>query len=256
MSILVIGNDDRQRRLCELLLPEGYDARAYDGDLLFGETVILPLPLSRDGVTVNTVPELALSEISAASCGRRIFFGKAPADFVKETERVAELCCDYNEIESFLWENARITAEAALALAIDTLPIQIFGMNAVVIGFGRIAKILSKYLKALGAEVTVCARKPSDLGYASAEGYGAYSIADGFSTPLPYKPDAVFNTAPALLIDKEASWLFSGAVAFDLAGGGAMSQYDGEVVMALALPAKYSPLGAAQALFNSIKDKL
>ncbi len=256
MSILIVGNDDRQKQLYTLLLREGYDVREYKGDLFDGEAVILPLPLTRDGVTVNTVPELALDGVISALCGRRVFYGKGTPDFDREIRRVAELAFDYNSDERFLYENARITAEAAIAIAIERFPIALFGMKALVVGFGRIAKFLSKYLLAMGADVTVCARRASDLALANAEGYSVYDISGGFCEPLPSAPDVIFNTAPAKIIDRSACELLLGAPAIDLAGGGCMSEYDGEIISALALPARYSPASAALALFNSIKDKL
>ena len=51
------------------------------------------------------------------------------------------------------------TSEAALAILIENTEKTLFGSNILIIGYGRIAKILAEYLKALKANVTVCARK-------------------------------------------------------------------------------------------------
>lgn len=95
--------------------------------------------------------------------------------------------------EQYLSENAAITADCALRLLGDRLPVAFRGCPMLVIGWGRIGKCLASMLKALYADVSVAARKPSDLGMLTALGYGAVAL----ETMDPRLYRAIINTAPA-----------------------------------------------------------
>ncbi len=95
--------------------------------------------------------------------------------------------------EQYLSENAAITADCALRLLGDRLPVAFRGCSILVIGWGRIGKCLVAMLKALDADVSVAARKPSDLGMLAALGYGAVALEK--IDPRVYR--AIINTAPA-----------------------------------------------------------
>ena len=70
------------------------------------------------------------------------------------------------------------------------------GSRCLVVGYGRIGKVLSNMLAGLGAKVTVAARRPSDLSWISLHGYQCLDIhkMEG-NTDF----DFVFNTVPALI---------------------------------------------------------
>ena len=98
--------------------------------------------------------------------------------------------------EQYLSENAAITADCALRLLGDRLPVAFRGCPILIIGWGRIGKCLASMLKALDADVSVAARKPSDLGMLTALGYGA--VAMEHICPTQYR--AIVNTAPAQVL--------------------------------------------------------
>ena len=62
----------------------------------------------------------------------------------------------------YLAQNAAITADCALRIAANRLPVAFRGCPILISGWGRIGKCLANLLKSLGAEVTVAARKPAD----------------------------------------------------------------------------------------------
>lgn len=70
-------------------------------------------------------------------------------------------------------ENAYITAECALELALTRLPRTIRDCPVLIIGWGRIGKCLARLLDALGARVTVTARRVSHRAICQALGYEA-----------------------------------------------------------------------------------
>lgn len=259
MSILVIGNDQRQLRLCRILCENGYRAYHYSGDRELIEecsTVILPLPLSRDGVTVNSVADMNLEELSDHLDGKRVFYGMGTPEFTARMRSTAKLMLDYNTLEYFQYENARITALGALAMAIEELDISLIDCRAMIIGFGRIGKFLAKNLLSLGASVAVCARRDSDLAFANSLGYRTYDISSGFPSSLAEVPNIIFNTAPAKIFKRENSQMLKRIPMLDLAGNGSAVDFCGRVIPAMSLPSKFSPESAALVLYNSIKDKL
>jgi len=65
--------------------------------------------------------------------------------------------------ETYLTENAAITAYCTLQIAADNLPIILNHAPTLVIGWGRIGKHLVDLLKKLGADVSVAVRNPSHL---------------------------------------------------------------------------------------------
>ena len=56
------------------------------------------------------------------------------------------MAADYYKNEELLIENAIPTAEGALAIAMEELPITIFGSKVLVTGYGRVAKTAAKNL--------------------------------------------------------------------------------------------------------------
>ncbi len=93
----------------------------------------------------------------------------------------------------YVAQNAAITAHCALALAMEHLPVTLAGQRVLVIGWGRIGKCLSRLLQALGARVTVAARKETDRAMAGALELEALPV-EGL---CPEGFRVVFNTAPA-----------------------------------------------------------
>lgn len=135
---------------------------------------------------------------------------------------------DFLQDPYYLEENAAITAHCALKYA-DIRP----GMQALVIGWGRIGKVLAMLLQRLGAQVTVAVRKEASFAAAEAAGFRAVYMQD----LKPREFALVYNTAPA-------SVLFSGeckedAVLIDLASKEGI--FGKGVIRARGLPGKDAP---------------
>ena len=128
----------------------------------------------------------------------------------------------------YLQENAAITAQCALKYG-DIQP----GMKVLVIGWGRIGKVLAILLKDLGADVTVGLRK--EKAWQEAEWAGLRPV--WMQQWKAREFDVVYNTVPA-------SVLFSGecredAVLIDLASTEGI--FGKDVIRARGLPGKDAP---------------
>lgn len=118
--------------------------------------------------------------------------------------------------------NAPPTAEGAVQLAMEELPITLHGARVLVIGYGRVGRLVAHRFAALGAKVSVAARKFSDLAWAEALGYGVEQTGALVGWLCAY--DLVVNTVPArVLSEKELRDLKPGCLVMDLASkpGGA-----------------------------------
>lgn len=135
--------------------------------------------------------------------------------------------------ETYLAENAAITAHCALKTATAHLPVTLEGCEALVIGWGRIGKCLAPLLKALGAKVTVAARKEADLAILAATGYGAVETAHIDAG----KYRLIVNTVPTPVLD--GSQAAENAVLLDLASTQGIS--GDKVIWARGLPGKDAP---------------
>ena len=187
------------------------------------DAVILPLPVSRDGIRLNApgmggdgprVTEL----LGLMKPGAMVFGGRIPETAMEVCRERGLSAVDYFEDEAFQIRNAVPTAEGAVAACIDALPVTIAGLSCTVLGYGRVGRTLAGRLLALGAEVTAAARSPRDLAWAEADGCVPVPLADWRKNPPGH--GAIFNTVPARILEADTlDRIKRGAVLFDLAPG-------------------------------------
>lgn len=151
---------------------------------------------------------------------------------------------DLLQEEQYLAENAALTADCALRLLGQYLPVAFRDCPILIIGWGRIGKCLARMLKELGAEVWVAARKPSDLGMLTALGYGAVEI--GTIDAHDYR--AILNTAPAPVLPENGRE--RACIKIDLASSLGM---EGEnVIWARGLPGKMLPESSGKLIAQGV----
>lgn len=278
-SFAVIGGDLRQVHLAGLLAADGYNvfAAGFDRDVEVSKDVIrlrsaeeavhkadcvvLPLPYSVDGITINAPyarSPIPVEEIIGAAAPDMIVVGGKLGDAIIERAKTAGInLIDYYKREELAVFNTIPTAEGAIQIAMEELPITIHGANCLVTGFGRVAKTLCKRLDALGANVSACARKCADLAWISTLGYTAVNI-----TSLEQKAggfDVVFNTVPAVVLTESVlSNLKKGCLVIDLASkpGGVDFETAGRIgiktIWALSIPGKVAPITAGAIIKDTV----
>lgn len=156
-----------------------------------------------------------------------------------DTFKKVDLLCE----EAYLAENAAITADCALRLLGDRLPVTFYGCPILVIGWGRIGKCLAAMLKALGANVAVAARKQSDLGMLTALGYGAVPM----DRIRPEQYRAIVNTAPAPVLSEGGE---EACLKIDLASELGMT--GDNVLWARGLPGKMLPEASGKCIARGV----
>lgn len=265
----VIGGDRRQAELARLLEADGHRVLSYgleawrsdSGSLeqaASAEVIVLPLPLCKgDGVLNCQETPVPTAELFRLLTPRQmVLAGQVLPAQQKEAEERGVTLVDYFRREEVTVSNAAITAEAAIQVALDHLDRTLLGMDCLVLGFGRIGKLLSYRLHGLGARVSAAARKPESRAWVRAFGWRALDPGDLDGNLSSF--GAVFNTVPALLLDGELlAQLPAGCVCVDLASQPGIdvraAQALGlDAVWARSLPGRMAPRAAAAVLRDAV----
>lgn len=281
-SFGIIGGDKRQLFLAKAIYDSGYavmlggfDRLRSTGNLVLGDikavaakcdVMILPVPSVRADGSINTPfsDECTVldDELIGILIKKPVFiaikdkFLKAYPQFEK-----AEIF-DYAAKDEFAILNALPTAEGAVEVAMNKFEGTIAGSRCLITGYGRIGKVLAEMLKNLKAEVTVSARKPSDMAFAQAFGYDEINT-NKMSDVRNF--DLVFNTVPSMIFNRELLLnTDKNTIIIDLASLPGGVDFEAahilgiDAVRALALPGKCAPKTAGEIIkktvFNTIEE--
>ncbi len=141
--------------------------------------------------------------------------------------------------------NGALTADCAIRMAGRHLPITFQNLPVLVIGWGRIGKCLAQQLRALGAEVTVAARKESDRQTLQSLGFRPAIPAELGGKLDEYR--LLFNTAPAPILTAPK---LPNCIMIELASTPGIDAPD--VIPALGLPGKMVPESAGKLIAETI----
>lgn len=149
----------------------------------------------------------------------------------------------------YIAENAAITADCAIAVARGQMPCIWRECPVLVIGWGRIGKCLASQLRAMGAKVTVAARKETDRAIAKALGHQAESLPSLDGMLQQYR--VIFNTVPAAVLSKEqCKKCAPECIKIELASQPGID--DSRVISALGLPAKLAPESSGKLIADTV----
>ena len=258
-TITVIGGDKRHKTAVKTLSEKGFTVNTvglYDNESgdINGDVLLLPVPTTKDGETVFAPfsgKKIYLSEIADKADGRLIL----TCNYSFKDKN----CIDYGKLDSYSILNAVPTAEGAIKLAIENTSFTLWQSRVLVIGFGRVGKVLADRLKALGAYVTVSARKPADFALIKALGYMALETRAVGSSLSKY--DIVFNTVDSKVIEDKALENCSVKLIIDLSSAGgldiAAARNCGiDALTAPGLPGLCAPLTAGKILAETVSEIL
>ena len=275
-SFGIIGGDMRQVALAESILCDGNDVYAcgFEKAELAGgvkragiaetvskcDNIILPIPVTDDGKYLKmdyANKKILLNDDFAIKLhGKKVFGGMT--EKLKKTSGLwdAVKLYDYSNIEEFAIENAVPTAEGAIETAMRAFNGTVHGSKCLVAGFGRVGKTLAYFLRGIGADVTVSARKRSDLSWIRTYGYKPV-LTYGICKTGQY--DIIFNTIPAMVFDKILlERINRNTLIIDLASSPGGVDLESarkagiKTITALSLPGKVAPRAAGETIKNVI----
>ena len=276
MKFAVIGGDMRQARMAEMLASDGHyvtvslmeeteipgaENMDWQSAIKNTEYIVLPLPVSSSGGAVNAPMskehETIYNILESIRPSQTVLAGMVDMDVRHFADGHGIRIIDYFQREELAVTNAAATAEGAIQILMEELPVTLLGSKLLVVGFGRIGKILAMRLKALGADITASARNFADFAWIKALGYDAADTRRLDGNLKEY--DAVINTVPSrIFTEKLLKQIKAECLCLDLASkpGGidfeAASRLGIHAVWALSLPGKVAPVTSGMAIKNTI----
>ncbi len=264
-KIAFIGGDKRMFCCAEALSERGLECALYGFDrisdrasstrtpsirdcLFCAQALVLPVPLSRDGINISCDGVgITLAEVlSSVEAETPIFAGAVSEKAAAVAKQYNRTITDFLLDESLCEKNAYLTAEGAVSLAMRSLDGAVFGKIALVTGYGRIAAYTARLLSALGAEVTVFARR--EISRTKAELCGHRAIGQKELCEVIPKADIIFNTVPARIFgEAEAAKFRSRQVYIELASSpygidkALAAKNNLEITDGSSLPSRYCP---------------
>lgn len=278
----VIGGDMRQLSLAKSLASDGFDVTVFalgddipsgctkGADLISSvknaDYIILPLPVTSDDTTVSAPLakdiSIDLSELFKLVNEKQFVFGGKISNKTSSLMQQYRIQPnDYFLREEFAVLNAIPSAEGAVELAMSELPVTLHSSRCLVMGFGRIGKVLSHMLHGIGAKVTVCSKNLHDIAWADAYAYDGINITDMKDKISGF--DVIFNTVPALIFERRIlENVNKDTLIIDLASkpGGvdmrAAAELGLKTIWALGLPGKTAPVTAANIVKNTVLNMI
>ncbi|MBP7174881.1 MAG: dipicolinate synthase subunit DpsA [Thermoclostridium sp.] len=276
---LVIGGDMRSTYLAELLKKEYHRVEIYGFDkklsnnnnanltqmVTNADIIICGIPLAAAGGLVNmpfseeSLPVHTLIEMMPEST----FFvaGKIEKEVRENLTKKGVRYLDLLDREEMAVLNAIPAAEGAVQLIIGAIPRTIHNSKILILGYGRIGKVLAKILSGFGADVWVEARNYSDLSWIEANGYKPVHLNDleRYVTEM----NVIVNTVPHLLITADIlNKIHMDCYLLDLASkpGGIDFEHAAKLGLktdwALSLPGRVAPMTAAEIIKKTIDNMM
>jgi len=284
--VAVIGGDLRIVKLVEMLSKDNFEINTYAMEKAESiskienvkqcesieeavqdvDVVIGPIPLSSNNVEINTPfsdNTVTLEELSKKVEEKILIAGNIKSEFysLKQNEKINII--DLLDREELVVLNTISTAEGAIQIAMEETPRTIHGSKVLVLGFGRVGKILANMLKGIGADVYCEARKNVDLAWIKAYGYNPVRLNELEGCLNQF--DIIINTIPSIVLDEENLKLLNQeCLIIDLASnpGGVdrtvAKRLGIKTIWALSLPGKVAPLTSAEfikdTMYNIFKE--
>ena len=229
----VIGSDARQLAAGRALARAGYVMEGPE-EIALADYILLPLPLD--------AARTPLAELLRAARPGALALGGMLSEEAKAiaAEAGVELV-DYFAREELAIRNAIPTAEGCIGVLLAQRKRTLWGSAVLLLGFGPVGQAVGTRLAALGAHVTVAARRPAQR--AQAESLGMQGAELARLARLAPAFDTVVNTIPAQVLTAPVlARLRPGSLIVDLASRPGGTDFDAaarcghKAIHALSLP--------------------
>lgn len=228
------------------------------------EIVIGPIPFSSNGKDVNTPfsdKQISIRELMHNLNGKILIAGSiSPEVYDMANDEYIEII-DIMKREELAVLNTISTAEGTIEIAISNTNKILHGSDVLILGFGRVGKVLARKMAGLASKVTCAARKDEDLAWIRAYGHMATNI-NALGENLS-KYDLIINTVPHMVLNEEKlQYVKEDCLLIDLASnpGGidkrSAKNKNLKLIWALALPGKVAPITTAEFIKDTIYNIL
>lgn len=228
------------------------------------EIVIGPIPFSSNGKDINAPfsdNNISIRELMHVINAKILIAGSiTPEVYDLANDEYIEII-DIMKREELAVLNTISTAEGTIEIIIANTNKIIHGSKVLILGFGRIGKVLARKLSGLSAKVTCAARKDEDLAWIRAYGHMETNINTIGENLSEY--DVIINTVPHLVLTEEKiKYVNDDCLLVDLASnpGGidkkAAKNKNLKLIWALALPGKVAPVTTAEFIKDTVYNIL
>lgn len=286
-KFLVLGGDLRSVRLAQMLSDDDHKVFSFgqersdeiiDDDRIErcnslkagldkAQIIVAPVPFSNNGESINTPfsdEKIRIEDLLKTNKGKLLVGGNISEEIRKKLSEKYVDVIDLMKRDELAILNTIATAEGTMEVAISNTDKIIQGSKVLILGFGRVGKIVASKFSRLSAIVTCAARKISDLAWIQAYGFRSLDINDMLYDLKDF--DIIINTVPQTIInERELKHMNSDVLLIDLASapGGIDSKAAVNMglkfVWALALPGKVAPSSSAkfikETIYNILEEK-
>ena len=277
---LILGGDLRNVKLAQMLADDGNKVYSFGQDksdeilddgriekcsslksaIEKSQIIIAPVPFSANNENINAPfsHEKILIEDIVKSNKEKIFISGSLKDDIKN--KLDEKYLDVVDImkrDDLAILNTIATAEGTIEVAIKNTDKILQGSRVLILGFGRVGKIVASKFSKMSALVTCAARKISDLAWIKAYGYNSLNINDMLYDLSEF--DIIINTVPQVIMkERELKHVDSGVLLIDLASspggidGKAAIGMGLKFIWALALPGRIAPSSSAKFIKDTV----
>lgn len=283
-KFLVLGGDLRSIRLAKMLAEDDNKVISFgqeksdeiiDNNIIEksnslksgidkAQIIIAPIPFSSNGENINTPfsnEKIMIKDLIKSNKSKILIGGSISEEINKSLSEKYLDVIDVMKREELAILNTIATAEGTIEVAITNTDKILQGSRVLILGFGRVAKIVASKFSSLSAVVTCAARRISDLAWIKAYGYDSLNINEMLYDLKEF--DIIINTVPQTIInEKELKHMNSEVLLIDLASapGGIDSKtainMGLKFVWALALPGKVAPNSSAKFIKETIYNIL
>ena len=278
-NISIIGGDLRIAKLAEMMYADGYDIFTYGlekaklNDNITkcnsleevtskSDIIVSSIPLTGNEVYINTPfgnNKINIDELIPYLKGKTFIAGRIENEILEKLKDVNVI--DILNREELTVLNTISTAEGAIQIAMEESTKTIHGSKILVMGFGRVSKILSNMLKGIGADVYCETRTTVNCAWIKAYGYKPILL-DELDGQLE-QFDIIINTIPHVILNRERlKMLRRDCIIIDIASnpGGvdrnAAKEIGVKLIWALSLPGRVAPITSAEFIKETLENIL
>ena len=283
-NFAIIGGDLRIIKLAKMLAEDGNNVYTYGMEkaeelkenkniimcnklqetVKKSEIIIGPIPFSSNGININAPFSdniISIRELMHVINAKILIAGSITPDVYDLANDEYIEIIDIMKREELAVLNTISTAEGTIEIIIANTNKIIHGSKVLILGFGRIGKVLARKLAGLSAKVTCAARKDEDLAWIRAYGHMETNINAIGENLSEY--DVIINTVPHLVLTSEKiKYVKDDCLLVDLASnpGGidkkAAKDKNLKLIWALALPGKVAPITTAEFIKDTVYNIL
>ena len=238
------------------------------GELQDTDIVITSIPLSRDNININMPlniygKESKIDEALKVMNNKLIFTGSVSSEILRKFKLYNIEILDIMKNEEFAVLNAIPTAEETIKIIIANTKKVLHNANCLIMGYGRIGKVLAKKLNSLSVKVECLVSDNIEKIWCRVEGYNYIEFENiKNKSDLLKKYDIIINTIPKIILTDELKEIRKDTLIIDLASKpygidrSIVKQENLNFIEALGLPGKSAPITVAENMYELIKNTI